>query len=187
MDMLSILSARYSSPLLESPAPSKQELESVYDAMMRAPDHARLRPLRLQVWQGDGLGKLGQVFVDYTLRKDSQATPEAVERARGRPLRAPMVISVIARIEEHPKVPEVEQIVSAGCSAYILLLGLDALGYGGMWRTGDIAYDPQACKDMGLADNEKLVGFVYVGTPVERQVKTVDAPAFDERVQFITE
>ena len=186
MDMLSVLSARYSSPLLEAPAPSAEDLEKIYEAMMRVPDHARLRPLRLQVWQGEGLGRLGQVFVDYALRKDPQSTPEAVERARGRPLRAPMVISVIARIEEHPKVPEIEQVVSAGCSAYAMLLSLDAMGYGGMWRTGDIAYDPQAMKDMGLTDNEKLVGFVYVGTPVDRQIKPVEAPAFQDRVQFIT-
>ncbi len=187
MDMLGVLSARYSSPLLEAPAPSAEELENIYEAMMRAPDHARLRPLRLQVWQGEGLNRLVQVFVDYTLRKDSQSTPEAIERARGRPLRAPMVISVIARIEEHPKVPEIEQVISVGCSAYAMLLSLDSMGYGGMWRTGDIAYDPQALKDMGLAENEKLVGFVYVGTPLDRQIKPVEAPIFQDRVQFITE
>ncbi len=186
MSILETLASRNSSPLLKGPAPSESDIRRIYEAMMRAPDHARLRPCRIQVWHGDGLKRMGQVFADYLLRKDPAATEDMIDRAHSRPLRAPMVIAVIANVVEHAKVPAVEQLISAGCSAYIILLGLDALGYGGMWRTGDIAYDSQACHDLGLTENEHLVGFIYTGTPQDRTPKPVDIPAFEQRVSFIS-
>ena len=55
--------------------------------------------------------------------------------------------------------------VSAGAAAQTILLALHARGYGGMWRTGAPAYDPHVKRELGLAAEDAIVGFLYAGTP----------------------
>ena len=71
---------------------------------------------------------------------------------------------VIAKISEHPKVPEVEQILSAGAAATKLLTAAHALGYAGIWRTGSVSFSRMFMSSIGLQANEKIVGFIYLGT-----------------------
>ncbi len=183
--MLETLQNRYSNPLLAEPAPKPDELQEAYLAMMRAPDHARLKPARMQIWQGEGLERMGDIFAAAALRKQPDLDPDTVNRYRNLPLRAPMVAVVIATIREHPKVPEIEQVISTGCSTYALILALNTMGYGGMWRTGNFAYDPTVKQALGLEAGEHLIGFLYIGTPTKNSPKTVQAPEFSERVAFI--
>ncbi|MGJ8686639.1 MAG: nitroreductase family protein, partial [Spongiibacteraceae bacterium] len=76
----------------------------------------------------------------------------------------PMLMVVSAVIVEHPKVPEIEQQLSAGCAAHAILLALEALGYAGIWRTGVNAFDRNVMDGLGMAKNEKIVGFLYIGS-----------------------
>jgi nitroreductase len=79
-------------------------------------------------------------------------------------LRAPLLLVVVARLSEHPKVPAIEQRLSAGCSAYAALLAAEAMGYGGIWRTGAPAFDRGVMDALGLNADEEIVGFLYLGT-----------------------
>ena len=75
---------------------------------------------------------------------------------------------MIARIDEHhPKIPAQEQLLSAGCIAYNLLLGAQALGFGAQWLTGWAAYDADAAALLRLGANERIVAFVHIGTQRE--------------------
>ena len=94
-----------------------------------------------------------------------------LEKERTRYAFAPLVIVVVARLQTHGKVPEIEQKLSAGCVAHNLLLGACALGFGAQWLTGWAAYDRDAAAILGLADTEHVIGFVHIGTP---QVDTPD-------------
>ena len=85
------------------------------------------------------------------------------QKLKKKPLRAPLILVVAARLVEHPNVPEVEQILSAGAMAQNLMLAAHALGYGSMWRTGSMAYDQIVAQGLGLESNEKMIGFLYVG------------------------
>ncbi len=76
-----------------------------------------------------------------------------------------MIITCIAKCQENPKVPRIEQIISAGAATQNLINAAFALGLGAVWRTGDMAYDPQIKKALGLAPNEEIIGYVYIGTP----------------------
>jgi nitroreductase len=89
---------------------------------------------------------------------------------------------VAARLVEHPKVPEIEQILSAGAMAQNLMLAAHALGYGSMWRTGSMTYDQVVAKGLGLVPNEKMIGFLYVGE-IEGNQKRL--PEHDPE-QFVT-
>ncbi|MNE68282.1 putative NAD(P)H nitroreductase YdjA [compost metagenome] len=82
------------------------------------------------------------------------------------PLRAPLLVVVIARVQDHFKVPASEQLLAAGCAAHGILLAAHAQGIGAVWRTGDLAYSKHVAKGLGLADNEEIVAFLYLGTPL---------------------
>lgn len=152
---------RSSEPRLGAPAPDARTLNQAFACAARAPDHALLRPWRYLVVEGDGLEALGDLFVS-TCGPD--ATDKEREKLRQAPLRAPMVIVGIACHQTHPKVPEQEQTMSAAVGMGYLLLALQAAGFGGMWRTGAMAEHPAVAEGLGLADNELITGFLYVGT-----------------------
>lgn len=136
----------------------------MFRAALRVPDHVWLRPWRFRVVEGDRRHALGQVLLDSLLRRDPNAEEAVRTRALNAALRAPLVIVVLASISEHPKVPPGEQRLSAGCAAHALLLAAEALGYSGIWRTGNAAYDPDVVAALGGASNEEIVAFLYIGT-----------------------
>lgn len=166
MDALSLLNNRNSEPKLSEPAPDHDTLYRILSAALRAPDHGRLRPWRFLLIVGKARHRLGDLFAEAARRRDPAASPEAIKKNQEAPLRAPIVIAVIARLQDHPKVPKVEQLLSAGCAAHGLLLAAQALGYGAIWRTGDNCYDPFVREGLGLDPSEEIVGYVYLGTPV---------------------
>ena len=98
------------------------------------------------------------------------------------PLRAPMIVVAIASVTEHSKVPNEEQILSCGVGVGYMLVALQALGYGGIWRTGDIALNKEVCQGLGLKQNESIVGFLYLGTPAG-ELKSVPELDVDDYVK----
>lgn len=153
---------RSSQPRLAAPAPDAQTLDKAFACAARAPDHALLRPWRYLVIEGEAaLTALGELFASTC---DEDAPEKAREKLRQNPLRAPMVIVGITSHQAHPKVPEVEQTMSAAVGMGYLLLALEAAGFGGMWRTGSLAYNPDIAKGLGLADHEMIIGFLYAGS-----------------------
>jgi nitroreductase len=96
--------------------------------------------------------------------RQPDAQEAARDKARSAPLRAPLLVVVVARLVEHPKVPEIEQRLSAGCAAQGILLAAEACGYAGVWRTGDAAFDRNVMSALGLQDHEEIIGFVYLGS-----------------------
>lgn len=87
---------------------------------------------------------------------------------RERLMRAPIVVAAISRVIKRRGAPEWEQVLSAGAACFSLCLAANAMGYGTSWITEWIAYDPQVRAALGLADNERVAGFIYIGKPVER-------------------
>lgn len=170
MSALDFLNQRRSVPSrqLGEPGPTPGELDQLLGAALRVPDHGKLVPFRLVTIQGDALRRFGRELADLHARIDPAAPPSVLEKDRDRHVHAPLVVAVVARVEEdHPKVPAQEQLLSAGCVAYNLLLGAQALGYGAQWLTGWAAYDRDAAALLGLGANERVIAFVHVGTARE--------------------
>lgn len=164
MDALTLLQQRNSAPKLSEPGPDQAALDTMLRAALRAPDHANLRPWRFLVIQGDARLKLGDLFAEALATRNPDSTDAERDKARSKALRAPLVIAVAVRYTEHPKVPFLEQQLSAGCAAHGLLLAAEALGYSGIWRTGANVFDANVMRGLGLAEHESLVGFLYFGT-----------------------
>ena len=164
MDALDALHFRSSVPKLSEPLPSPQMLENIYKAAFSAADHAVLKPWRFLVIKGEARDRLGELFVQAGLEKAGTLEPAARERLRSKPLRAPLVLVCISSYTAHPKVPEIEQDLSAGAATQNMLLAAFAQGLGAMWRTGSMAYDPVVKAGLGLSAQEKIIGFLYIGT-----------------------
>jgi len=164
MDALDALHLRSSVPKLGDPPPSQEMLENIYKAAFTAADHAVLRPWRFLVVRGNSRQRLGELFAKAGLAKDPSLEPIALEKLRHKPLRAPLVLVCISSFKAHPKVPEIEQDLSAGAATQNMLLAVFAQGLGAMWRTGFLAYDPIVKSGLGLSSTEKIIGFLYIGT-----------------------
>ena len=167
MDELSFLTEHYSVPAkqLDEPAPSKAELEQILQAAMSAPDHGGLAPFRFLTIQGEARHQLAEVFGNATLGRDPDVDPAYLQKQRSKPLRSPLIIVVIAKIEQNPQIPEIEQILSAGAAVQHIQLACRALDYGSIWLTGDNCYDLNVHQALGLDIAERIIGFIYVGTP----------------------
>ncbi len=164
MSAMDALLGRNSATHLSDPAPRGEDLQMLLRAGLRAPDHARLKPWRFLVVEGQGRLALGDVFAQVALADNPAMDAAALDKLRKKPLRAPLIVIVVARLQEHPKVPEVEQLLSAGCAAHGILLAAHAMGYAGIWRTGSMAFHPGVYRSLGMKPKEKIVGFLYLGT-----------------------
>ncbi|MED5607223.1 nitroreductase family protein [Pseudomonas sp. JH-2] len=180
MEAYEALVNRVSHARLGEPAPSAGQLERLFRVALRAPDHGQLRPWRFLTVEGEARQQLGELFARALSAEQPDASPEALAKARAMPLRAPTLVVAIARLQEHPKVPEIEQMLAAGCAAYGIVQAAFVEGLGAMWRTGAMAFDPLVRQGLGLAANERIVGFIYLGTPMGelRQPAPLDPAAF---------
>ena len=164
MDAIKALHERISCPRLSAPAPAGEVLANIQKAAFRAADHGRIRPWRFLVLEGDGLVALGELFAHAETVKNPDLSDKERQRALGRPLRAPMVIVVIASPKANLKVPEIEQVISTGAAVQNMITAAYAQNVGAIWRTGDYAYDRNVMDGLGLRQDEKIVGFLYLGT-----------------------
>ncbi len=181
IDAMTLLTERNSSPKLAEPAPDAAAREAIFSAALRVPDHAWLRPWRFLTVEGEARRDLGGVLERSLLRREPEADGAAREKARCAPLRAPLVVVVMARLQPHPKVPPSEQRLSAGCAAHAILLAAEAQGYAGIWRTGAGAFDREVVRELGGEEHEEIVAFLYLGTR-EGQGKTLPALAVEDFV-----
>jgi nitroreductase len=170
MTSLDHLTARRSVPSrqLGEPGPTAEQLERLLAAAIRVPDHGKLTPWRLVLVRGRARQQLGERLAEIHRRKDPNTPDNVIAKDRDRFNFAPLIVAVVARTDpSHPKVPEQEQVLSAGYVAYNLLLGAQALGFGAQILTGWAAYDRDVAELLALAGNERIVGFVHIGTARE--------------------
>jgi len=165
MDALTALHSRTSVPRVSGPVPSDAAVQALFQAALRAPDHGQLRPWRFLRIEGDSLQRLADLFAGAALAENPSLTEDEVQSARGKALRAPLVIASISCAAEHPKIPVLEQDMAAACATHAMLLAAHALGIGAVWRTGPFAVHPAVRDGLGLAAHEKLIAFLYVGHP----------------------
>lgn len=166
--LLELILSRKSTGRLIEPAPSAQELLDILQAGASAPDHDSLRATRFIVFAGedkDHFGEfLAQRLTDRLAAKEATPTEGQLNKERGKLDRAPLVIAVGVKYAHETKIPEIEQYASAAASCENILLAATALGYGSMWRTGEISYDPGVKEALGLLSTDEIVAWLYIGS-----------------------
>ena len=172
-DTLRLLSTRRSvAPhLLTGPGPGAEELETLLTIAARVPDHGRLVPWRFIVLQGEARHRIGEVIAAAFKAAQPEADEARIAPERERLARAPLVVAVVSRAGPHVKIPEWEQMLSAGAVCMSLVIGANALGYATSWLTEWYAFDRRVLDALGLASDERIAGFVHIGRPAEPPVE----------------
>lgn len=152
---------------MSEPGPDPQTLANILEIAARIPDHRKITPFRFLIIEGDARGRAGDLLARRFADANAGAAPEAVDVERRRFRRAPTVVAVIARIDPNHRTPAWEQTLTNGAVCLNLLLAASAHGFAGNWLTDWCSYDDGFRSDLGLAPDERISGFVYLGSATE--------------------
>jgi nitroreductase len=169
--------------MMSEPGPTADQLREMLEIAARVPDHKKLAPWRFLVFAGDARARAGEVFAKACVAEESDMPSEtriAFERQRFE--RAPVVVAVVSTARAVPAVPEWEQILSAGASAFNLCLAANAMGFATAWVTEWVAYSPMVRAAFGIAEGERIAGFVYIGTSEPQPDR--DRPVLSEHMTY---
>ena len=164
--LIDYLAVRRSIPAFQmaEPGPDKAEIEEILRLASRVPDHGKLAPWRFIVYRGAERRRIGEELLKLALEAKPDLSAEMIEVERSRFTRAPVVVGVVSKAGPHFKIPEWEQLMSAGAVCLNLLMAANAHGYVSNWLTEWFAYDERAYPLLGVQPGEKLAGFVHIGS-----------------------
>ncbi|WP_127956769.1 NAD(P)H nitroreductase [Serratia microhaemolytica] len=173
MDALELLLHRHSAARLTTPAPIAEVRDNIIRAGLRAPDHGGLKPWRFVIIEDSGLERFSALLQRAAIADG--LSESAIEKAKQAPFRAPLIIAVVAHCTDSPKVPQREQILSAGCAVHAMQMAALAQGFNGIWRTGSWVEHPLVRDAFSCRQQDEIVGFLYLGS-AERQVHRTSVP-----------
>jgi nitroreductase len=178
--VIDFLLSRKSPPIsvINEPAPSALELETMIRIATRVPDHGLLEPWRFIEYRGEARAKVGEFLAKRIVEIEGEVSEQRVIQEKSRFTRAPLVVGVVSVPREHPRVPDWEKFISGGNAAFALVLAAHALGYSANWVSNWYADDAPCRAFMGLAPEERAIGFVHIGTI---DVKVPDRPRPDPK------
>lgn len=167
---LDLLLNRRSIPaaLLREPGPDPAQLDLMIAAATRVPDHGSLRPWRFLVYRGAARERVGLALAALAEQLSGPLSAGQVAKERNRFTRAPLVVGVVCSPRPSGRVPEAEMLLSAGAAALALSLAGNALGFGTCWVTNWYSNTPAGRNLLGLAPQERVAGFIHIGTPASQ-------------------
>lgn len=166
---LAHLDSRRSVPALQlgEPGPDHPTLLRILQSAVRVPDHGKREPWRFLRIAGDARIVLGEALARRTLEREPNAGDAVLAKDRQRFTRAPVIVAVVAKLGPDEKIPESERFSSASCVCFALLQAAQACGFGAQWLTGWPAYDVSVLRMLGLAADERIAGFIHIGSPAQ--------------------
>lgn len=152
---------------LTGPGPMREELEGWLAIAARVPDHGKLAPWRFLVIAGAARERIGEIIAAAHRADFPEADAARLDLERNRLAQAPLVVGVVSRAGPHVKIPEWEQVLSAGAVCMNLVLAANAAGYATSWLTEWYAYDRRVLDALGLDPRERIAGFIHIGRAQE--------------------
>ena len=164
---------------LIEPAPNSLQLEKAFQAALTAPDHHRLKPTRFVIIAPEQRAVFGD-YLAQALADLGETDAAQLERVKHHPFRAPMLVLVLTTLQDHPKVPHFEQILSSGAAIQNFLLSLQAQGFASMWRSGAVVESNWLKQQLGLNTQDLISGIIYIGTAAKAIAPraAIDSEAF---------
>jgi nitroreductase len=182
MNVLEFLHTRQSNPHLKGPVPNDDVISDILTAGMRVPDHGSLTPWHFTIVKEQGLDKLSKAFKSAAISDD--ADEAKIAKVTRMPDRAPLIIVISTRYQQHLKVPKQEQLVAAGCCVQAMQMAATAKGLGAMWRTGEFSYHPLVKERLSIALHEEIVGFLYIGH-IAKALPLKNSKTFEDNVSYL--
>jgi nitroreductase len=166
-ETIKLLKTRRSFPSMNlvEPGPSPEQITDILTIASRVPDHGKLAPWRFILFRGEARAAAGEATAAVLQKNRPDIDDKSLAHEKNRFLRSPLVVAVVSRAAPHVKIPEWEQLMSAGAVAMNLIVAANAMGFATQWLTEWVTYDAEARRVLGLAEAERLVGLVYIGTP----------------------
>jgi nitroreductase len=184
MNVIEAMYARQSVGKVKPDEIARADIEKLLGAAAQAPNHYKVRPWRFVVIAGEARKRLGEVLARALLRKSPQVGQDGLDKERAKPFRAPLIIAVGVERPSEPRVQEIENVCAAAAACQNILLAATELGIASYWRTGDAARDPEVKALLGLAPDQELIAFLYLGypaTPTEPRQR----PGFEDRTTWL--
>jgi nitroreductase len=141
-------------------------LDELFELARWAPNHHLTRPWRFRVLGPEALARLKEA-----------AGPEAA----GKLDRAPTLV-VASVVQTGDPEQDEEDVCSAACAVYIVLLAAHARGLANYWRTPGVLRTQEGRAAVGLGDDERFLGLIHLGPKRQEQ----PPPARPEPAEFVT-
>lgn len=139
-------------------------IKQILENATYAPTHGKTEPWRFVVFSGEGRKKLADFQSNlYKEEAGDKFTTAKYEKLKRQPLQASHVIAICLNRHPASKIPEIEEIEAVACAVQNIYLSVTAYGLGGYWSTGGITYMAKAKSFFGLEQNDRLLGFFFVG------------------------
>jgi nitroreductase len=183
--LLEAILSRRSVAMLGEPAPTADQLDGILAAATTVPDHGSLKPRRFVVVRGAGRDAFGDALADAALHHDATLPAERRSKLRSKAFLAPVLVVVISSPQPNGKVPEWEQVASASCSGYALVLTAHALGLGAVWKSADYLAGPDLTRLLQLQPAERLLGWVAIGTPTKPDPRPPTVATADDSTSIL--
>lgn len=169
-------------PDADGEAPAPEDLAHILAVAGTVPDHGDLEPWRFAVCTGRGRDRFADALVDGLHELKGTDLPEAVvAKMRGKAYAAPCSVVVIASPDPSSTVARWEQVASASCTGYAIVLAATGLGYGAVWKSAGVMEARPVRELFALTVDESLLGWVNIGTPAPLGRKKATRPRARER------
>jgi len=150
-----------------APGPSEADLHLIVQAGLHAPDHGRLHPWRIMVFEDAHRQALADCFEQEKRRRDPLAPQKDIDRAREHASRPPSLLAFVVSPKAKTQVPVREQWLSAGAALSNVLNAAHQLGFGAIVLSGERCFDAVLCSELGVQPHESLAGFISLGSIAE--------------------
>lgn len=169
MSIIETIARRRSIGKMTGERPTRPQIERILEAGTHAPNHHNVQPWKFFVLAGNARAEVGEIMAESLLARSGYPADDKgkalLEKERNKLLRAPVVIVAAAEHPQQNNVLEIENIEAVAAAVQNMLLAAEELGLAAMWRTGDAAYDPRVKRWFGLAPDDHIVAFLYLGYP----------------------
>lgn len=164
--IMDFLLTRTSVPVqdLKAPGPDDAQIAKIIAAASRVPDHGKLAPWRFIIYRGEAREEAGRRLVALAEELEGPLPEGRRMKEQTRFSRAPVVIGVVSTPKHHPSIPDWEKFLSGGMAAMNLMIAANALGFGTNLITNWYSDSPEGRAVLGLAPDERVVGFVHIGS-----------------------
>lgn len=186
MELFKAMYERHSIGHVKPDRVARELIEKILAAGVQAPNHYKVRPWQFVVLTGTARNRLGEVLAHALHHRKPEANDEALGKERHKPLRAPVLIAAGVQRPGLEKVLDIENIVAVSSAMQNMQLAAHALGLASIIRTGEPVNDPHVKDFLGLARDQHLLGFIYVGYSAEDHV-AAERPAFEDRTTWLEE
>jgi nitroreductase len=170
------LTALRAEPARDGAPPDRTALDRILEAATTVPDHGGLRPWRFTVVTGGGRDRFGDAMVAGLHDMKGPDVPEAaVAKMRGKAFAAPCAVVLVASPDPGSNVPVWEQVASASCTGYAMVLAATGLGYGAVWKSAAVLDTEPVRRLFALSQHEQLLGWVNLGTPGQTSTRKIES------------